>query len=113
MLIDLRIVKLRTEILDKIRYRIHDKNPKAEIILFGSRARGNFSKDSDWDILILLDNIFVDRKEEMIYRDIIFDIELETEQTISTFIYSKEKWYNKHVETPFYKNVERDGILLK
>ncbi len=31
-------------------------DPKAEIILFGSRARGDFRMDSDWDFLVLLDH---------------------------------------------------------
>jgi len=26
-----------------------------KIILFGSRARGNFKKDSDWDLMIVID----------------------------------------------------------
>ncbi len=26
-----------------------------KIILFGSRARGDFKKDSDWDLLVIVD----------------------------------------------------------
>ncbi|HAL80974.1 MAG TPA: hypothetical protein DCO83_01070 [Mucilaginibacter sp.] len=32
------------------------KITKAEAFLFGSRARGDNRKDSDWDILILIDS---------------------------------------------------------
>jgi uncharacterized protein len=30
-------------------------DPKADIILYGSRARGDERPDSDWDILVLTD----------------------------------------------------------
>jgi len=36
-----------------IKNQIKKKNPSADVILFGSRARGNAKKDSDWDILVL------------------------------------------------------------
>ena len=40
-----------------------------EIILFGSRARGDFEKDSDWDILVVLDcEINQNDKKEIWYR---------------------------------------------
>ncbi|WP_406603407.1 nucleotidyltransferase domain-containing protein [Neolewinella aurantiaca] len=29
--------------------------PYAEIILFGSRARGNYRPDYDWDFLVVMD----------------------------------------------------------
>ncbi len=35
-----------------------------EIILFGSRARGDFRKDSDWDVLVVLSEP-VSRKTEL------------------------------------------------
>lgn len=30
-------------------------DPEAEVVLFGSRARGDFHDESDWDDLILVD----------------------------------------------------------
>lgn len=63
-------------IIDLIRTKIHKKNPNAQVILFGSHARGDSHTDSDWDILILLSELDVSRKTEMEYREEMFEVEL-------------------------------------
>jgi len=40
-------------ILEKVKEIVQATDPEAEVILFGSRARGDAMEDSDWDILIL------------------------------------------------------------
>lgn len=45
----------REEVLSRIHHIVHEANPKAEVFLFGSQARGDARADSDWDVLILLD----------------------------------------------------------
>jgi len=42
------------EVTQRIKAKIMEKDPTAEVILFGSHARGDANKDSDWDILILV-----------------------------------------------------------
>lgn len=37
-----------------IKKQVKDIDPFADIILYGSRARGEERSDSDWDILILI-----------------------------------------------------------
>ncbi len=95
-----------------IKLRIKQKNPFADIILFGSHARGQSNKDSDWDILILLNQPVVNRKIEREYRDELFDIELEIGEPISTLVFSKSDWKQKHEITPLYQNIKREGIYL-
>lgn len=90
-------------IANLIKSAINNKNPQAEVILFGSFARGQESKDSDWDILILLNIPHADRKTEKEYREELFDVELETGQPISTFVYSKQDWETRHSGTPYSK----------
>jgi predicted nucleotidyltransferase len=99
-------------IISKISEKIRQKNPEAEIILFGSRARGDYHSDSDWDILILLNAPTVGRKLEKEYREELFDVELEVGEPISTFVFSKNDWENIHSVTPLYSSVKRDGIRL-
>lgn len=104
--------KKEKHIAQLIKSKVFNKNPKAEVILFGSHARGEAHKESDWDILILLNNLKVDRKLEMEYRNEIFELELELGEAISTFVYSKNTWNTKHRITPLYKNIQQEGILL-
>ena len=95
-----------------IKNRIKQKNPNAEIILFGSQARGDYNTDSDWDILILLNQLNVSRTTEMEYREELFEVELETGEPISTFVFSKNEWESKHQVTPLYKNIKSQGLRL-
>ena len=99
-------------IIDRISKSIHSKDPKAEAFLFGSRARGNNRNDSDWDILILIDNDKVTNEIDDYFRDDLYNIELESGQIISTFIYSKEYWTKTLVYSPLYKNVIKEGVKL-
>ena len=99
-------------IRDRITKTIHDKDPMAEAYLFGSRARGDFKADSDWDILILIDDDKVTNDIEDKFRDDLYDIEIESGQVISTFIYPKDYWRNTLIYSPLFKNVSREGIRL-
>lgn len=99
-------------IISLIKSKIRKKNSNAEVILFGSHARGEAHDDSDWDILILLDSLNVTRKTEKEYREELFDIELEIGQPISTFVYSKNDWESRYSITPLYKSIKRDGIII-
>ena len=94
-----------------IRQNISFVDPKAEIILYGSRARGDERSDSDWDILILTDYP-VDFSTERLFRDKIYDLELETGEPFSIFVYSKNDWTSKQHITPFYYNVTQEGIRI-
>lgn len=99
-------------IRERITKTINDKDPNAEAYLFGSRARGDFRDDSDWDILILIDDTKVTNNIEDRFRDDLYELELETGQIISTFIYTKEFWRQNLIYSPLYKNVSREGIRL-
>ena len=99
-------------IINKIKETIHNKDPKADAFLFGSRARGDNRPDSDWDIVILVDSNKITNEIEDRFRDGLYDIELETGQIISTFIYPKGFWESSLKFSPLYKNVTNEGIRL-
>ncbi len=100
------------QIQARIKKTIHNKDPKAIAYLFGSRARGDFRQDSDWDILILIDSKQVTNEIEDKFRDGLFDIELDSGQVISAFIYPKEYWKKVLLYSPLYNKVNKEGIQL-
>lgn len=99
-------------ILENITKAIHRQDPKAQAFLFGSRARGDNKPDSDWDILILINNQIVTSEIEDKFRDVLYNIELESGQIISTFIYPRSFWDNTLKYSPLYKAVKKEGIKL-
>ena len=80
-------------------------------ILYGSRARGDASQHSDWDILILLDKDELDQSDydNVSYPFVLLGCDLGEE--INPIMYTKKEWDSYRV-TPFYENVVRDGIPL-
>ena len=48
-------------ILKRISSSIKSKDPNAEVILFGSHARGTARSESDWDILILVNTNYLNK----------------------------------------------------
>jgi len=84
-----------------------------KIILFGSRARGDFREDSDWDLLVVIDrDIPFNRKREIlgnIYKAIA-EVEGESYEVIITSQNKYEELKN-YVGTLMY-DAEREGILL-
>lgn len=86
--------------------------PDSEMYLYGSQARGDAKKISDWDLLILLNNRKISFDFETKLMDEFYDIELETGEIISPLIYSKTDWNEKHSMTPLYKMIKKEGVRL-
>ena len=102
---------IESNIAQRIREEIKSIDQTAKVILFGSRARGDAKKDSDWDVLALTDSDDISRIEDL-FRDRLFELELETGEIISLFVYNKKDWKTRHKVTPLYKNIQKEGVLL-
>ncbi len=98
------------DFLDKIKTQVLKEDENASLILFGSRARGDYREDSDWDVLVITDKEANAQLKRKIYEDI-YEVELEYMQPVSTIIFEKEKWRSMSI-TPLYKNVAAEGKLL-
>lgn len=99
------ILKRIVEVVDRT-------SPDSEVYLYGSRARGNAKKMSDWDLLILLNSQQISFDFETGFMDKFYDIELETGEVISPLIYTKHDWNEKYKNTPLFANIKREGIRI-
>ena len=103
------MVKNSLDIPELVKQEIYRYDPHAEIILFGSRARGDFNRHSDWDFLILLnDEIFSKQIKDEI-RDNLYELELKTNSVISNLIHPKGEW-QKMGASPFYLTIKNEGL---
>ncbi|MFQ6014237.1 MAG: nucleotidyltransferase domain-containing protein [Anaerolineae bacterium] len=83
----------------------------AEVWLFGSKARGDFTSDSDLDVLIVLIEQDSQLRDEV--RLIAARVSLEYDVLINTHVINCERWAALHRErAPYWQNVQRDGVLL-
>ncbi len=100
------------KLLKQVKAVVRKLEPKAQVILYGSRARGKARKDSDWDFLILLPRQG-NKKLEMQIRNDLYDVELENNVVLSIIIRSKKEWDSKRYEViPLRKEIEKDGITI-
>jgi uncharacterized protein len=103
---------MRNILLSKVKESVLKIEPSAEVFLFGSRARNDFSQYSDWDFLVLVDGeVNIARADRI--RHSLYEIEWNTGEVISSIIKSRQLWNDPHYKiVPLYKSVELEGILL-
>ena len=86
-------------------------NEILSIRLFGSKVRGDFNKDSDIDIFILVKEKtpYIREKASDLVADYIFDYDIPLSIALyDLFEYKK----NKELGSFFFESVEKEGILL-
>lgn len=92
--------------------KILGKNLK-QVILYGSYARGDYTEDSDIDIMVLttLTDKEIEQIETEIY-DLAFDFLMDYGVDINVVI-KNEKQFNYWLGAlPFYNNVQKEGVVL-
>ena len=103
--------KTEKEVLDlfaqELRRRLGDQVRR--ILLYGSRARGDNEPDSDYDCLVILNEVSSDVKAaideivgEFLYQyDVVFSV-----------LPKREKELHEHPYNPIYMNAFQEGIAL-
>jgi predicted nucleotidyltransferase len=103
----------RNKILNRIIGLANATDPDSEVYLYGSRARGDSHRSSDWDLLILLSFQHVPFSLETKIMDQFYEVELDTGEIISPLIYSKKDWEDNHSFTPLFENIKLEGLRIQ
>ena len=102
----------RDELIEQIRQAVHEVELEAEIILYGSRSRGDAVSESDWDLLILIDGPISDERTDRI-RHRLYEVEWESGEVISSIVRNREEWNSDLYQAmPFHQRVQQEGIRL-
>ena len=101
----------RTQIISLIRDTIRASEPTAQIILYGSRARGDARDDSDWDVLAIVNKPRLSFKDRSNIQYLVWDKGLELGQEINVFPYTRRQW-EEAPPSLFKYNVMHEGIAL-
>lgn len=83
------------------------------LVIFGSRASGQASEDSDLDLLVLVDEKTPEIEEKL--EDIAYAVMCDNDfkPIISLKIFSYLQYNNAlNKDLSFYRNIEREGITL-
>ena len=83
----------------------------SELILFGSRARGDAHEGSDWDILILLDQDRIGSGDFDLYSYPFRELGWDLGQYINVVLFTKKAW-QQEAASPFHENVNEEGIKI-
>lgn len=101
-----------SQVIENIRQVAARVLPKGSTLyLYGSRARGDYHEDSDWDLLLLLDKPKLAHDDFDKYSYPIMEQGFDLWQYFSVHTYTKDEWYNTP-HSMFYFNVEQDKQLI-
>ncbi len=99
------------KVLNMIRTTVRATEPDAEIILYGSRARGDAHDNSDWDVIVILNKPKMSHSSRYEIACDLWEKGVTIGEEINTFVYTKDQW-NAAPPSMFKHNVREEGIRL-
>ena len=102
----------RNDIINKVKIIVHKYDANAGVILFGSRARGDWHEESDWDFLVLTTLPEHSGIKEKVRKEILENIEYKTFDVINFIWHNKDVWEEDYSVTNIYESIQEDGIAV-
>ena len=100
--------------LDAYRRTLEERFPGLveDIIIFGSKARGTATEDSDLDLLVIIREGDWRQKEALTHPG--YMLAIETDAVPSIMVYTKDEWISRQKgKAPFWQTVTRDGVTVR
>lgn len=100
------------EALEELVYKVREHFNVKEIILFGSKARGDSNEYSDVDIMVIIDGEELrDNRNKL--SEIAFEVNYKHDTNIYAGIGYTSKWENsEYLRLPLPFSISREGVVL-
>ncbi len=99
------------EILTQIKAAVQQVIPDGKVYLFGSRARGDWHEESDWDILVLTKEKYPKKVKWQIH-DMLFPLSLSANEIFQFVVATEEEWENAPGLYALYKLANPELVTL-
>jgi len=99
-------------VVNKVKEIVHRYDDHAEIILFGSRARGDWDEESDWDFLVLTQLDEQSDAKDKIIINVLHEIELVTFDAVFILFHNKKVWDEDYAVSNIYESISEEGISI-
>ena len=99
-------------VAEEVKSVVRSVDPSGITILFGSRARGDASEESDWDFLVLSNTDDVETLASVMRRAIRIKVEMVYDIAVSLLVKNKMVWEDDYAVTNIYDSIKEEGIVL-
>jgi predicted nucleotidyltransferase len=97
--------------VEALKRRLRERFDVRDMLLFGSKVRGQADPDSDVDIMIELARRSPEIESEI--DDITFEVNLGNDSFITTIVFGQDELEQGPMkESPIYKTIRKEGIPL-
>ena len=97
--------------LDALKIELNRRYELLDLKIYGSKAKGLDTPESDIDIMVVLRNLTPSIESEI--DDLIFDINIENDCLIAAIFFDQEELETGPLsESPIYKKILQEGIVI-
>ena len=97
--------------LEELKRVLRGRCGVTSVVVYGSKARGDDTPDSDIDVMIVLDDYTP--QTEAAVDEAVYEVNLAHDCLISVVIFSRRELEEGPLgESPLYKRIQAEGVLL-